>query len=298
MLWYALHTQHAQMQTGHCASLRVFKCANVVKMVRGRKDEAQIRELDSKYGNLVSMIQGLGHKHQPMLPPEPEDDEEEPGLEPEDAAKVRQWASSVSPAPADALSTAAQGGDAHAGDDEADGEGEDERQPHFARPLREIRVGESPSRPWGISVPARYLEKVADNASETSSQPARITSSHYQAPPQSQSVQKSASPAPVAQKQPTETKGRCPMGFDAAPALGLDVQPPELKTRAAPALETNTKTTPNVTFVAPNATTAPVEQESGTAKSQGQMLFTGPVFIGYSAEDAAKILRDSGLGGR
>jgi len=27
------------------------------------------------------------------------------------------------------------------------------------------------------------------------------------------------------------------------------------------------------------------------------MLFTGPVFVGYSAEDAAKILRESGWGG-
>jgi hypothetical protein len=34
----------------------------------------------------------------------------------------------------------------------------------------------------------------------------------------------------------------------------------------------------------------------GVAKEQSRMVFTGPVFIGYSAEDAAKILRESRLG--
>ena len=28
-----------------------------------------------------------------------------------------------------------------------------ERDGHFERPLKEVRVGESPSRPWGISLP-------------------------------------------------------------------------------------------------------------------------------------------------
>jgi hypothetical protein len=41
-----------------------------------------------------------------------------------------------------------------------------------------------------------------------------------------------------------------------------------------------------------------VEPMPGTTNEQGRMVFTGPVFIGYSAEDAAKILRESGLGQR
>ena len=65
-----------------------------------------------------------------------------------------------------ALSTAAQDGDAkEIGVEQAvDTDAERGRQQQFARPLRDIRVGESPSRPWGITVPARYLEKVAGNA--------------------------------------------------------------------------------------------------------------------------------------
>ena len=40
-------------------------------MRRYQSNEEQIRQLDAKYGNLVSMIQGLGAKHKEMLPEEP-----------------------------------------------------------------------------------------------------------------------------------------------------------------------------------------------------------------------------------
>ena len=95
------------------------------------------------------MIQGLGAKHKDMLPAELENDAEEADDQEHDekgAEKVRKWASSV---PADAADKAPA---------DVDKEAED-RQQRFERPLREIRVGESPSRPWGISVPAKYLEE-------------------------------------------------------------------------------------------------------------------------------------------
>jgi hypothetical protein len=59
------------------------------------------------------------------------------------------------------------------------------------------------------------------------------------------------------------------------------------------------ETTQRVTFIAPdaaNATEQKAKPATGLANEQSRMVFTGPVFIGYSAEDAAKILRESGLG--
>jgi len=36
---------------------------------------------------------------------------------------------------------------------------DEERVQRFDRPLKEIRVGESPSRPWGVPIPLRYLDR-------------------------------------------------------------------------------------------------------------------------------------------
>ncbi|KAL8779720.1 MAG: hypothetical protein Q9213_006809 [Squamulea squamosa] len=111
---------------------------------RYQKNEDQIRQLDHKYGSLVNMIQGLGQKHQPMLHSKNGAEEVSEGTRTSQVLKVEEWAHDVDgdepkvheikPGP------------------EADQTGE-ERVGHFDRPLKEIRVGESPSRPWGISVP-------------------------------------------------------------------------------------------------------------------------------------------------
>ena len=104
-----------------------------------------IRELDAKYGSLVTMIQGLGHKHQPMLPLNPPSESpvafkqaSEPGR------KIKDWAKSVSEESALNENT------------------EERRVEHFDRPLKDIRVGESPSRPWGIPIPSKYLDAMED----------------------------------------------------------------------------------------------------------------------------------------
>ena len=126
-----------------------------------------IRELDAKYGNLVSMIQGLGQKHQPMLPDTPaqdngtaEEDEEQLSNQ-----KIEQWAKSISEEQREDL------GSEHTlrtNSNPASPNHEDERAPHFDRPLKEIRVGESPSRPWGVPIPAKYLERKARSSSVSS----------------------------------------------------------------------------------------------------------------------------------
>lgn len=300
---------------------------------RYQSNEEQIRELDAKYGNLVSMIQGLGKKHKDYLPnepdPEAEDFEgEEVFEEAKDNEKVRRWASSVS---------AQAPGDINDDHDNEFGEEhgqEEERLQHFERPLRDIRVGESPSRPWGISVPTKYLVKHEGRAgSDASNRPVQNPAAVSPAPftkggdisPRDREAKKDG--------QSADTKpavGRCPFGFDKAPR-----GPPTSQPAPAPAAETNPHATGSrpalaqwetafrtpapqsepaqkqeqrLTFIASPAhpqlpTTeqkTAAEQDPAAHKSdqqQPRMIFTGPVFIGYSAEDAVKILRESGLGG-
>jgi hypothetical protein len=273
---------------------------------RYQSNENQIKELDARYGNLVSMIQGLGVKHQPMLPNEPPDDEdavedEAAGLTSKDTEKVRNWANSVSPPPhrTDAESAAVQDADGNLADDEgAESDAAEERQGRFARPLRDVRVGESPSRPWGIPVPVKYLEKVQGNVSEASSQPARIPSSSMPAPQADKVVE-----SEMEIKMKEAGKARCPFGFDqpSKPEKTATAQPKkedgELKeAQPKPAVE---KISSQVAFITPDAANGPeqkAETVPGVAKEQSRMVFSGPVFIGYSAEDAAKILRESRLG--
>jgi hypothetical protein len=265
---------------------------------RYQSNESQIRELDARYGNLVSMIQGLGVKHQPMLPAEPEDEElvdNGGGLDPEDAEKVRNWAKSVSPQP---QSEAAQAADGNLADDEAaDSDAGEERQSRFTRPLKPIQLGESPSRPWGIKVPAKFQEKIEGSASEASSQPARIPSSNMPAPPVNTSAHNK-------DESKAENKGRCPFGFDQAQkASEPDPTTPKKasvkgKTDVAPE-QVGEKVAEGVAFIAPETAGAAdhkAEVISAASNESSRMVFNGPVFIGYSADDAAKILRDSGLG--
>lgn len=111
---------------------------------RYQKNEDQIRLLDHKYGSLVNMIQGLGQKHQPMLHTRV-DGQEAMSQDRASQEKVEAWAQEVDD----------DGHKAVRIKDEPveDNERVDNRKGHFDRPLKEIRVGESPSRPWGISVP-------------------------------------------------------------------------------------------------------------------------------------------------
>lgn len=135
---------------------------------RFQDNSASIRELDAKYGNLVSMIQGLGQKHQPMLPAEGthtdlrEADKEE---DRKNDKRVQSWAKAVSESAADINDT----------QDNADtnranpGSDEQTRESRFERPLKEVRVGESPSRPWGVPIPSKFLDRMSDDESAASS---------------------------------------------------------------------------------------------------------------------------------
>ena len=133
---------------------------------RYQSNAESIRQLDAKYGNLVSMIQGLGMKHQSLLPTTGHQEQEQEQNDHASQEKIERWANDVGEVPTgEAL---AGTGPTAEGDAQADmvekGE-EDEREGRFERPLKEIRVGESPSRPWGISIPlAADMHPTAVNA--------------------------------------------------------------------------------------------------------------------------------------
>jgi len=232
---------------------------------RYQRNETDIRKLDAKYGNLVSMIQGLGVKHQPMLPPNEEGDE----MEADDHMsneRVENWAHAVSTdgAEEDAASVPAE---------------DDDREGRFDRPFKEIRVGESPSRPWGISVP------VFD-------------------PPTERERAYSPPPAPVSAEHLPKPAGKCPFGFD---QKSKTEEPPchrsptfERGTSAADRRplkeENNAKEALDQEALADAkpSTTQPIFVLPETVKSGSgvpQMVFTGPVFIGYPVEQAVELMQ-------
>ena len=112
---------------------------------RYQSDSQTIRQLDAKYGNLANMIKGLGVKHQPLLPSKENDEEENAAMDTKPMQKVENWAHNV-----DAVDEGAD----MPNDTKTHLSESDDMQRHFDRPLKEVRVGESPSRPWGITVPA------------------------------------------------------------------------------------------------------------------------------------------------
>ncbi|KAL1627602.1 hypothetical protein SLS56_006323 [Neofusicoccum ribis] len=244
---------------------------------RFQSNAESIRQLDAKYGNLVNMIQGLGEKHQPMLKETPADEDEDAFVETESNSRVANWAKAVS--------TSAQAGGEASPDPDHPLSEEEERQPHFDRPMKEIRVGESPSRPWGITVPAAYNKP-----------PSVATDGVVTASP----VQESPPAPPVPPVAEAKKPGKCPFDHTklrGGPPGNLKVEDtgpnrePEQKT-LQPDVQTIQASQPPP-IRGPNI----IKPESQSPNSP-QMVFTGPVFIGYSMEQAVALLQQTGLGGK
>jgi hypothetical protein len=251
---------------------------------RYQSNEEQIRELDAKYGNIVSMIQGLGQKHVSLLPENLGDDHHdvEQNLDDDERAsneKIRKWASTVYTGP-------------DAPEEKEGGEMEDERSPRFDRPLRDVRLGESPSRPWGIQVPI----DVQDRAESVS-----ISVAAAAAEPQVAQ--------PPLETQSEKPKGRCPFGFDQqkpsehekeAKVVSEPVAKPAQEQVAGPVANTEAKPTfiQQAQFeasadkrVAEQPVFIKTEADGQKKEAGAQMVFTGPVFIGYSVQEAMTVLQ-------
>ncbi|KIW15433.1 hypothetical protein PV08_05479 [Exophiala spinifera] len=197
---------------------------------RYQSNETSARQLDAKYGSLVNMIQGLGVKHKAYLPERDRVDERDKMS----STNVEKWAENVSNYAAPVTV------DAPADDEQS-------RVSHFERPLREVRVGESPSRPWGISVPAN--KDVPPSALQSEDGVA-----HLKIDRESPEVSSPIKPS------------KCPIDHGKSGKLGEN--PP--------------RTEPEVVK---------------DADSRTQIIFHGPVFFGYSADEVATLLQKTNMGG-
>lgn len=204
------------------------------------------------------MIQGLGQKHQPMLPEVPDDEAviEDGAEEPNSKDKVQNWATAVSVSLHDEVEEA----------NEVAIEDED-RESHFDRHLKDVRVGESPTRPWGIPVPVRYETK--SGISAANSDP---TASPLETPQLQEAKQPPKAKCPF-DHQNTQPSAEAPKEQEPAP------EPPTQQQQQPPQ--------PSATQ--PHATQA--------LPKPAQMVFTGPVFIGFGMDQALALLQQSGIGG-
>ena len=244
---------------------------------RYQKNSESIRELDSKYGNLVSMIQGLGVKHQQFLPSGRDGENDDTGARGADSNDaVSQWADDVGHRSHGGIAASLRSPSPR-GEEEA--EGDEIRTGHFQRPLREIRVGESPSRPWGISVPFAPERpespppapiKEPDFASSSPPQP--VQQQHIAPSPNHQDLNLNSNPN-------TKPPAKCP--FD------HHQQRPSAPQAAPQIKESHTLPHPH-----PHPQPTTPQQQRHPSSS---MIFNGPVFFGYSADQAAKMLKDMSL---
>lgn len=224
---------------------------------RYQSNAESIRQLDAKYGNLVSMIQGLGQKHAPMLPEKLEQDEET-GQEAESTDRVRRWA--------DDVSNVAQVHDQAVEDEE--------RIPHFDRPMKDVRVGESPSRPWGIQVPISALEE------------AKVHDAEPKVRRQTEELQAKEKPDTTAQPV-----GKCPFAHGAPPGM-INPHAANPETQPVTAVD-NRPASPPRRSGHPQVSPVfiPKLENGDSTKGFPGMTFTGPVFIGYDPDQAAAVIR-------
>ena len=217
--------------------------SHTVCVQRYQRDSQSMRKLDAKYGGLISMIRGLGEKHQAFLP----DRDEASHASSKSVEGVGKWAEDVSSRTSLRQTTPVENG-------------VEERESHFDRPLREIRVGESPSRPWGIHVPINYSS--VPSPPRTSASPSDNQKDKENHP----MGEKEANLEPAI--NPTGPR-RCPFNHAAA-AAGQNGKATSSKSKDQ-AVNTTQTTNPN--------------------SNSPCLIFNGPVFFGYSAEQTVSFLK-------
>ncbi|EAQ92732.1 hypothetical protein CHGG_00967 [Chaetomium globosum CBS 148.51] len=218
---------------------------------RYQKNEEQIKKLDAKYGSLVSMVKDLSHLHRPMMPPSRQDQRDSDRAS---TKRVEDWTQTVV-----------------AGDPEPDSDKtsvSDERESRFDRPMRDVRVGESPSRPWGISVPLDAGIRQREPSPKPVGDPAR------------------------ALKEPIGPR-KCPFDhtkmFPGAKREDVVVDAPVEAPAAPPKIEVPPPNTPQPTFV--NLPEVPASTEGKGDRPQVVFNISGPVFIGYPMEQAMEFMK-------
>jgi hypothetical protein len=204
-----------------------------------------------------------------MLPTKEEEEAME--LERTSNERVENWAQAVSV-------------DGVEHEDMAEPGAEEDRESRFDRPLKEIRVGESPSRPWGISVP------IFD-------------------PPEGQRPV-SPPPAPVSAGREPITTETCPFSHGQQPAVAEKLAVPQNQHKPAGKCPHAGMAVENVVAQEPSPRVRPHTQPTIQTQpafiqhpeapkmnsSVPQMIFTGPVFIGYPMEQAMTFMHQYNKG--
>ncbi|KAI2733555.1 hypothetical protein CBS147332_570 [Penicillium roqueforti] len=297
--------------------------SHAICVKRYQRSPQDMRQLDAKYGGLTSMIAGLGVKHQAFLP-ECNTNGEARSSHSASSERVEKWAENVD------LSTPIVQNEENEEKNEENKNEDDNRQSHFDRPLREVRVGESPSRPWGISVPVTHLPPISAPVSGSSIPtspdpqadiPDKPTDAEVLAKPAGGCPFGHGKPKPEAAKpeiEPPRTgespkdnditspkKPGCPFGHNKpkAEVLKPDTEAPWNgdwpKTWPKDQAVADRVPAPQA-HVSPTAP-APASEDSttkpgipSTFSPPSHVTFNGPVFFGYSAEETAKLLQQFG----
>ncbi|EEA18805.1 hypothetical protein TMatcc_010651 [Talaromyces marneffei ATCC 18224] len=272
--------------------------SHAICVSRFQRSSATIRQIDAKYGSLVNMIQGLSARHKPLLP--------ESGQNGTSAERVEKWAEDVS-SKSPHLATLSTVEEDQAPEAEVE---EEDRMGHFERPLREVRVGESPSRPWGIPVP--ILNHNQPPLGSAINSPAALIHAPELKTPKRMTDIDIPSPAVHRQEIPSPTpvrlKGKCPFdhtAFMKQPEASADAtlvketgSPGYLQhvednvdARAQEDKIDNDYAEPKAQPAAPSPAPAP------SSNNIPQMIFNGPVFFGFSAEETAAFMQQFSLPG-
>ncbi|GIK04116.1 hypothetical protein Aspvir_008192 [Aspergillus viridinutans] len=250
--------------------------SHAICVQRYQKDSQTMRQLDAKYGNLINMIQGLSVKHQAFLPGHSQDGT---AASSSSAERVEKWAEDVG------MKSPEQESPSSADEQEAPGADDDERKGHFDRPLREVRVGESPSRPWGIPIP------VSQPSFTSAMQSPHTLSSDSAKQPLKEPFDLPATADPVKISSSGIRTGRCPFGHDAPKANGPrhDL---EIETVRNDASKSEAPDTPRP----PHEDSAEGYFHTGQINptSSAKVVFNGPVFFGFSPEQTASFLHKLG----
>ena len=247
---------------------------------RYQRNEEQIRKLDAKYGSLVNMVEDLSHLHRPMMPPSKEDLVE---ADRSSNKRVVEWTQSV------------EAGDPDVGDKPPV---DDERDGRFDRPMRDVRVGESPSRPWGISVP---LE--AGQRQREPSLPRPVAEPAAEQPPAQVPREPAARKCPFDHTKmfpggaPAKQPAATPRTMEAPSSTPQPAATP--RTMEAPSSTPQPAATPR-TMEVPSSTPQPtfinlpdIPAQAGDKGDRPQVVFniSGPVFIGYPMEQAIEFMK-------
>ncbi|KAL2009307.1 hypothetical protein VTN00DRAFT_7501 [Thermoascus crustaceus] len=245
--------------------------------VKRYQDSQSMRQLDAKYGSFVNMIQGLGTKHQAFLPNQNRNGSAAAAPSSASAERVERWAEDVS--------SKSQKPGVLTTVEEDRVEDNDDRKGHFERPLREVRVGESPSRPWGIPVPMTHQPPSAQQS------PAAPVPVPDRGSSESKKQPASAAADPSAQGSPTPARptGQCPFHLLAS----QQDSPPQTESRPSEERKLNDMSAASKDHASGEPTVSPEMTRSGTP-SPTAVVFNGPVFFGYSPEQAASLLQQLG----